>query len=152
MITNLAIFQTIIFLLYVGMVVARYGVIHSISQSWYELPRTDRWMFTTFLWLLSISTAMYGGPLFFISAVGFGFVGAATMFNSDTTTKLTHYAGAGIGILFAFLGLTFTFNLPIFIGIYAASLIGMVFAKVRHVIWWIEVVAFLILMIGFFSI
>ena len=144
------IIQTLVFLLYVGYIYKKFGVIHSISQSWYELPHTQKWMFTAFTWILGLTLLLMDTTLFFISGIGFIIVGSSAMFDDDTVTKLTHYTGAGIGILFAFLALTFELEFAVPIVLYAAAIMLEIAFRQKNVIWWIEIWAFVFLMLGFY--
>lgn len=145
----LTLIQLITFILYVGYIYVKYGELHSISQSWYELPQNRKWMFTLFTWTLGVTLCFLQTNLFFISGIGFCFVGAAAMFDDNDITKYTHYTGAGIGILFAFLGMTFDLKFILPIIIYAITIPIELFIIRKNVIWWIEIWAFVLLMFGF---
>ena len=102
----LTIIQLVVFLLYVGFIIKRYGVLPSISDSWYVLPLSQQFLFTLFTWGLGIPMLLYGNIWFFLSGAGLSFVGAATAFKSKIgLTKEVHYGGALVGILGALIGI-----------------------------------------------
>lgn len=147
--------QALVFLFYIGFIVYRFGVLPSISESWYKLePFRMGFLFTLFCWSLSMLMLFQTNEttgLFFASGTGLGFVGAATMFKSTAAlTDKVHGAGAVVGILSALLGLGVEYNnwipMAVFVGI-GATLSAF---NVKNKIWWIEIVAFLCVISGLF--
>ena len=55
----LLVIQVIVFLSYVVGIVSRYGVLESISDSWYSLPLKYNGLFTLFTWGLGIPMLIY---------------------------------------------------------------------------------------------
>lgn len=90
-------------------------------------------------------------PLFFASGAFLSFVGAATMFKSDATTKRVHYVGAVGGITFALIALCSQ-------GIYypiIVTAIGiipfLIFKKISNKIMWVEVIAATMILAGLYT-
>jgi hypothetical protein len=141
----LLLIQVISFITYMTYVIYNFGILKSISESYYKLSRAGKFLFTLFIWSISIPMAMYGTALFFWSGACLSFVGAATMFKDDTMTKKVHYIGAFLGFTLALVALSF-------VGIYYPLLCGMIIVAVcveynpPNKIFWIETLigAFLI--------
>jgi hypothetical protein len=88
---------------------------------------------------------------YFISGAGLSFTGVAAAFKwKGVDTNIVHFAGAGIAIFSALIGLWVKFNLylPLLVFIILATLIKML--KIQHSTWWIEIVAFSTILIGIF--
>ncbi len=145
----LTIIQLVVFLLYVGFIIKRYGVLPSISDSWYVLPLRQQFLFTLFTWGIGIPMLLYGNVWFFLSGSGLSFVGAATAFKDKIgLTKEFHYGGAVLGILGALIGIAveYTNYLPLIWFIFLAISIQVSYMKKK--IWWQEIVAFLLILFG----
>ena len=103
---SLTLIQLVVFTLYVGFITKKFGVLPSISDSWYSLPVSQKALFTLFTWGIGIPMLFYGSVWFFLSGVGLTFVGAATQFKMTISyTKQIHYIGALTGILFSLIGI-----------------------------------------------
>jgi len=145
----LLLFQVFVFLWYLSFVIKNYGILPSISDSWYKLPLSIKYYFTFFTWGLAIPMMFYGGLWFFLSGIGFGFVGAATRFKlNDKFTPVFHFTGAALGILSALIGLGYIFNdwtpLIYFLLISCALIVS----NIKNMIWWIELLAFTLVVWG----
>lgn len=136
--------QIVTFLTYIGLIVYKYGILQSISASWYALPKKWNplfWLFTTILGMCMLPLADYHA-LFFLSGAGLIFVGTAAAFEDEVTTNRVHYSGAvagiggAIGALFVLLGTL----VPIYITL--LFLVGSVLLQRTHIIWWVEIGAF----------
>ena len=137
-----------VFFGYVGFIWAKYGVLKSISQSYYELPEKWRFLFTLFCWGFAFPAIIIGTPvtgLMFFAGAGICFVGAAAAFEEKLTREV-HFAGAGAGVLFSQLAMILSYGMwPISLIFGVSSLLMLLFRKKireKH-IWWIEVLAFL---------
>lgn len=137
--------QITTFLSYIGLIVYKYGILESISVSWYALPKQLQplfWLFTTILGMSMLPLTDYH-PLFFLSGAGLSFVGTAAAFEDQKITNRVHYSGAvagiggAIGALFVILGTL----VPIYTTL--LFLAGSFFLQRTHVIWWVEIGAFL---------
>jgi len=135
----------IIFFGYIGYIWNQFGILPSISDSYYHLPKNQKILFTFFCWGFAFPVIIIGNSaLMFLAGSAITFVGAAPAFK-ETLTKTVHFVGALIGILAAQLSIFFDYKLLyvniIFILI---SLMFLIFKKLKsHRVWWIEIAAFL---------
>jgi hypothetical protein len=110
---TLLLISTIIFISYNGFITIKYGILPSISESFYRLPERYNFLFTLALWGFAFPITMVAssGLLFF--AGGFiCFVGAAQHFKEKFEGKY-HYAFALIGVVLGILSLYFEYRTPI---------------------------------------
>lgn len=146
---SLTLFQLVVFVLYIGMIIKNYGVLPSISESWYRLPLNRKALFTLFTWGMGIPTLLYGNVVFFIAGIGLIFVGAATQFKMLTAnTKQIHYAGAYIGILGSLFGIWLQWGAYYPLILFLVSYLFVQYGPVQNKIWWIEMVAFASILLG----
>ena len=139
-----------VFISYVGFIWAKYGVQHSISQSYYVLPDNLKRLMTVFCWGFAIPAMIIGSTaLMFIAGSGIAFVGAAAAFQQKLT-KWFHFAGAGIGVAAGEFAMIFNFGLwPVFAAFLAIGLPLFIFRKkIPNWIWWLEITAFVTICIG----
>lgn len=132
----------LVFVSYVAIIWAKYGVLPSISDSYYVLPGNWKIFFTIFCWAFAFPAIIAGGTaLMFLAGAGIAFVGAAAAFQ-EKLTKTVHYAGAIWGVLFSQLSICIDFHLyPITIGFVLLS--GLLYLlKVKNLTWWVELLAF----------
>lgn len=146
--------QAFIFIIYIAFLYYKFRKpLPSISQSWYDLPKPVNKLFTLFCWSIGIVMIFQGGNAwFFMSGAGLCFVGAATSFLSKgAKTNIVHYLGAAVGIGCALFGLCFQYSIyfPLWIFILGSSII-ILLPKVINKIWWIEILAVIVIMIGLF--
>jgi hypothetical protein len=133
--------QTVAVLLYLGYVVFNFGIIHSISDSYYKLPQNRKplfWLFTsiTGIGMLLLSEV---SVLFFISGTGLFFVGTAATFYDRNFTTWVHYVGAIVGLGAAALAVVILYGsyFPLYLtGIF--TILSLLFDS-KRAIWWIEV-------------
>lgn len=147
----------IVFSLYNLLIWRMYGILDSISASYYSLGKKNSKFFVFFTWLLVVPLAVIGGvqpmefsgAMFMVSAIGFAFVGAAGAFKLEEMTKIVHYIGAGIGIAAALAGLvaanTGLWYLPI---AFALASFVLFMTKAKNIIYWIEIIAFVFILFG----
>lgn len=147
--------QALIFVLYIGYIIYRFGVLPSISESWYRLePLRKSFLFTLFCYSLSMLMLFQTNETtawFFASGAGLAFVGTATMFKwSGAYTDKIHGLGAIVGITSALVGLGVEYNNWIPTAVFIA--IGAILSafKVKNTIWWTEVAAFCCVISGLF--
>jgi hypothetical protein len=152
---TLALFITMVsvFVTYVSFIIYKYGILKSISQSYYELPEKYKPIFTLAMWGFAFPAMIIGTPLtglMFFAAAGIMFVGAAAPF-LEKITKPVHMIGAGSGVLFSQLAISLVFGMwYITLGFVIASSLLLLFRKqinYKH-IWWIEVLAFTLICIS----
>jgi hypothetical protein len=145
------IIQIIVFVAYMTFISIKFGVIHSISESWYKLPKGQKAWFTAFCWGLGFPMVVHEHGLFMLSAAGFLFVGAATMFKQRMTDKV-HYAGAGAGIVGALAGLWVVYGAWWPLMVTAVALGGILVTKIKHPIYWLEIVAAITIIAGLLAV
>jgi hypothetical protein len=127
-------------------------VLHSVSDSWYILKQkehNEEILFTIFTYFLGIGTLLqyYIHPIFFIAGMGFFWVGTQTQFRGESIKGTIHYIGAVLGILLSLVGLGLTSSwIPLLIMLGGVG-IGKLL-KINNFIWWAEMLAFLIVIVG----
>jgi len=151
------VWMTISFPIYVTYILWRnnWKVLHSISDSWYILKKQETHeeiLFTIFTYLLGIGTLLqyYIHPLFFLAGMGFFWVGTQTQFRGESIKGTIHYIGAVLGIFLSLFGLLLNGvwlpPLIMFIG-----LVGIRHFKIPNFIWWVEILAFLTIIGGLWT-
>lgn len=135
-----------VFIGYVGYIWSKYGVLKSISQSYYELPKNLQPLFTFFCWGFALPAIILGSSgLMFLAGAGICFVGAAAAFQEQMTHEV-HMVGAGIGVAASQLAIAIQYGMwPVSVAFIGISLLLLLFRKqinFKH-IWWIEIFAFL---------
>lgn len=146
---TLLLIQSLVFIFYVGLIVRKFGVLESISDSWYSLPPSQNFLFTLFTWGIGIPMLFYGNVWFFLAGSGLSFVGAATQFRSGIgLTKEVHYAGALVGIFFTLIGMAVMFSTITPLVIFTLVAIILQLLKIKNTIWWQEIAAFIIILGG----
>lgn len=144
------IIQVAVFVSYVAFILYRYGVLPSISESWYVLPQNQKALFTLFTWGVGIPMLFYDSAALFVAGSALTFVGAATQFKTTAAfTKQVHYIGAMVGIVVPLLyfGLTSNNWLPLIVQ--AIGTATVMLTKTPNKIWWTEIVAFACVLTGF---
>lgn len=144
--------QIFVFLWYLSFVIKNYGILPSISDSWYKLPQSIKYYFTFFTWGVGIPMMFMGDIWFFISGIGFSFVGAATRFKlKDKFTPIFHFTGAAVGILSALTGIGYYFNDWAPLIMFLVFSVVLIIFNLKKIIWWIEILAFICVVWGLFS-
>jgi len=153
LVMELLIIQLLVFVSYVGYIVSKFGVLPSISDSWYSLPLSNKWLFTFFCWGIGIPMLLYGTLPLFFSGVGLSFVGAATQFKMmESYTKQVHFIGAGIGMSVPTLYfLSFDVYFPLLMQIWFGLYYFTTHRDMKNVLWWFEIVSFISIMLGLFK-
>lgn len=152
-ITFCYILMILTFISYVSGIWARYGVLDSISQSYYELPTKFQPLFILFCWGYSLPAIILGSSgLMFLAGSGIAFAGAAAAFKEEMTMEV-HVTGAVIGVLFSQLAILFQYGIwqanvaflaiaiPLFLTRFIHKADGGSICPNRT--WWIEIAAFL---------
>lgn len=140
-----------VFVGYVSFIIGKYGILPSISESYYWLPKKLNFLFTLFCWGFALPAMIVGldltdNFLMFFAGGGIMFVGAAAAFK-ETMTKKVHFIGAVIGITAAQLSTAFDFHMyyvnVIFIVLALTILFGKGLGRIKNYVWWIELLAFI---------
>lgn len=156
------IFQMLIFIGYTGWVVYRWGILKSISESYYYLKQKA--LFTLFCFALGFPMFTYSRSFYpekalqgdftwlFILAMVLCFTGAAAN-AQHTMTKTIHFAGALISILAALTGLWLQYGFWYLPAAWLIISFCLYFCKKPilfgyYWIWWVEVFAFVFIMAG----
>ena len=151
MITTL---QLLIFVSYVGFLLYKFKKpLPSISDSWYELSFPLNLLFVVFTWSLGILTFLQGDSLWFTYAgAGLCFVGAARTFkNTDgVRTNYIHYSGAVVGIVGSLMGLLFQYGMWFPSILWLLSVIALKLTKSKDFTWWVEISAFICIIMGYY--
>ena len=134
-----------VFVSYVAFIWAKYGVLKSISQSYYELPEKLKPLFTFFCWGFALPAIILGSSgWMFLAGAGIAFVGAAAAFQ-EKMTHTVHMVGAGVGVGAGQLAIIIQYHMwPISVAFFGLSLLLLLFRKKinnKH-IWWIEILDF----------
>jgi hypothetical protein len=150
---ELTLIQSAFFTSYIIFLVKTFGVIPSISESWYRLKPETNLLFTLFCFSLGLPMFFQSNgssDLFFLSGSGLILVGVAVRFKKSYECKM-HYAGGAAAIAGALLGLWFEENIwwPAFM--FISVLFYVYFSKIEEKIWWIEIAAFVIISAGLLS-
>ena len=147
--------MTIVFPIYTLYILWRnnWKVLHSVSDSYYILKRKERHeeiFFTLFTFFLGIGLILqyYHSFLFFLGGMGLFWVGTQTQFRDEVSIKgKIHYAGAVLTILLSLIGLL-TQGVWIPLLICGIGTIIMDYLKIKNFIWWVEMLAFLTIIVG----
>ena len=129
------------FVVYIVFIWSRFGILKSISESFYRLEEKKLGvLFTIFcfgLGFILMALVPILGKFMAVSATGALFVGAASRTKSKMA-KIVHWAASGLLILGATLSLVCTFNIWFPLGF--AILSGLVFVvkPIKNPIWWFE--------------
>jgi len=136
-----------VFVTYVTFIVAKYGILPSISESYYRLPEKYNFLFTLALWGFAFPAMIIGTPvtgLMFGACAGIMFVGAAAAFQ-QTLTKTVHYVGASMGMILSQVAIATTFGMwYLSLGCVVTALLLYLFRKQINYthLWWIEIMCF----------
>lgn len=150
---NLLLFVTIVYILYISFIVYKYGVLPSISDSYYMMKDNiiGGSLFTFFIWSISLPLIVVSNtPLMFFAGAFLAFVGASPAFKDLKMTKRVHTIGAVGGILFGFLSLMIDFKLNELT--YFAIVISLIcyLLEIKNIIWWVENLALCVILYGLY--
>ena len=152
----LYIFMVSVFFTYVIGIASKYGILGSISESYYRLPDKWKFVFTFFCWSISIPAIILGDSVFmFLAGTSIAFVGAAASFKEKTEHKV-HMIGAFTGVIFSQLSIAFDFHFywinTVFLS-WVLLIVILTWVLKRNIkyFYWIEIVAFLSIIISLYS-
>lgn len=154
----LTLIQGLIFIAYITFLMVKFkGPLSSISQSWYSLKTPLKYLFTLFtsslgvLMMYHVGSSDLATTMFVISGVGLAFVGFSTAFKDyKSITPYVHSVGAAIGIVFALIGIGLNGSLISWVPFIAFIILSLliILLKIKNSTWWVEIVAFLCVIIG----
>ena len=155
---RLTLTQGLIFLSYVTFLVFKFGILSSISDSWYELKKLGGVWYSLFTWfcyslgfLMFFQTNGTAPALFFISGAGLVFVGVATQFMSkDCLEPWIHFTGATLCILGSLtaIGVERHNWLPLIGWGFVSAIIEVLHPNLKNKTWWLEITAFSFIITG----
>ena len=142
----LTVIQGVVFVTYVVYIYMRYGITHSISQSYYSLKEKG-YLFTLFCFGIGVPMLFRNDALFYLSGAGLILVGMASSFK-DKITVVAHYVGAVIGITASLVGIgVYSNNWSPLVSVGIISLL-IILTGIKNHIYWIEITSFLAIIIG----
>lgn len=139
----------LVFTSYVLYVCTKYGLPKSISDSYYILKKKHRWVFTLILWGFAVPLIPAGDSLLMVLAVmGIAFVGAAPAFKDFEVERRVHVMGATAGVVLGMVSLWTEHGVWYVTVLYAFMFLVLLINNVKNVIFWIEVLAFYLVIFG----
>jgi len=152
---TLYILSLCIFIGYITITIIRYGILDSVSNSYYWFPYNQKLLFTLFCWGISIPVMILAeSPIMFFAGSGITFAGAAAAYQ-ERITHTVHMIGAFSGVILSQISIVIDFHLYILNFIFISiSLILILLTKLRikvHYFWWIEILAYICIMISLLS-
>lgn len=151
----ISILQILIFVSYISFIIIKFGILPSISESWYRLRDLGGVWHSLFTWFcFGLGFLMFfqtngNTPLFFLSGVGLSFVGVATMFKlKDDIQPYIHSIGAIIGILGALIGIGVEREAWLPLLDFVILSVILYFFTNKNRTWWIELAAFTTVSLG----
>lgn len=153
MLVTLTIIQSIVFITYVLFIVYRFGILPSISESWYKLkPLNLGILFTLFCWGIGLPMVFRNtgiSPFFFISGAAICFTGVATAFKLQYgIERIVHAAGAIICVIAGLIALWVDFGMWCPSAVFFIGALIIKAAKIKNEIWWIEIYSFIVILAG----
>ena len=151
---------TIIFPLYVLYIIRENNnrILPSISDSWYALQTNKpilRHLFTVWCYVVGLLLLLYYtySFAFFLGGMGMMWVGTYTEFyRRSTEHEWIHFSGAVIAIIASLVGLVHNqIYLPSIIMVLGTPLTYLVFKEKGTHIFWIEIVAFVSIILGLWN-
>lgn len=138
-------------LLFIFYIVAKYGVLHSFSESWYVLPNGKKWLFTYTMYFTGfLVIPLYPSIYNLLAGASLAIVGVSTAFRGTNFQKILHFFGALSGIILIQVSwVIVTHNwFPSIMWLLLS--IAIIWACDRHeheeeTIWWLEVWSFLLI-------
>lgn len=153
---SLTIVQGVVFLLYISFILIKFGVLPSISDSWYKLQALGGVWYSLFTWFCFILGFLMffqtdgSSPFFFItSGSGLVAVGVCTLFKATKSLEpYIHFGGALLGIMGALLGIGFERHA--FLPLIVFGILTLIFEgiRIKNTTWWVEISAFICIILG----
>lgn len=151
---------TILFPLYVLYIIKENGnrILPSISDSWYVLQTNKpilRHLFTLWCYLIGLLLLSYYtySFMFFLGGMGMMWVGTYTEFyRRSSEHEYIHFSGAVVAILASLIGLLYNqIYFPSIIMLIGTPLTYLLFKEKGTHIFWIEIVAFVSIILGLWN-
>lgn len=133
---------------YLVFTVIRFGWLPSISESYYHVQhRVAFWVAMTGVAFLTLSAREWTYLYFPLASFGLMLVGVAPNFKTKGLANWAHYLGAGLALICGFLGIGFEFGLWWLVVIGLWLIAGCYILLERNILYWVEIVAFYIILI-----
>lgn len=143
---TLILISGLIFNSYIVWIWSKYGVISSISDSYYYTDKPA--LFAFFIWGSAIPLMIVADTFLMQLAGGLlCFVGAAPAFREETEGKV-HVFGALGGYILGAISLTVDFGLWYLSAIMVAFYFISKWLKLENQAWWVEILGFILIIIG----
>lgn len=144
--TSLLIISAVVFISYVVGIVLKWGILPSISDSYYKLRKYNP-LFPLALMGFAIPAMLAGNTaLMFLAGSGIIFCGTAGAFKEHLTSRI-HFSGALIGIASGLASLWIDFSLWYFIPAMIISSF-IIWKNAKNYIWWVEILSFTLIILG----
>ena len=131
-----------IFSAYVAAIWIKFGILPSISESYYRLRYLQKSFFTMAMFGTGFPVVMYSeGGLMFFAGTAICFVGASPAFREDMTGAV-HVIGAIGGIVLGLVSLWIDYELWIPQMVFIVLAFILTFFRVRNHTWWVEILAY----------
>lgn len=147
-------FQFIIFQWYVTYIKNRFGILDSISKSFYKLPVTERWKFSLFTFCISLPTLVFFAKeteqIKWILGIGCAmipFVGIFAQFRQKYI-DIVHIICASGGIGLVLIGLGISYEIWSILVCFIIGTFFILFTSSKHKTWYIEILAFYLINAG----
>ena len=147
-------FLLLVFIVYNTWIYINYGILSSISASYYYDKKVP---FLAFCWalgalMITISALQVGNQgygLFFFSGAGLLFTGTAGAFK-ESLTDVVHYAGAVLAIVLGFIGLWVVGGDGFWIpgAVFILTTLIFIIITLENIVYWTEILAFLLILFG----
>lgn len=152
--TTVFIYLVLAFITYVTYIVKRYGIPPSLSNGWYLVKGSEKWIFA--LWCASMAFPIfyltYGSITGMLSGLGMLIVATSPTYKNKVIA-IFHYLGAGMSMVSGHLYLIFYGQwIVAMISLTLITLTLLFFNKNRAVTFWVEDIAFIMIFIGLFNI
>lgn len=145
------IIQTIVFFIYLIFLVKRYGVLDSISDSWYQ-EGEQNYLFILFLLGIGIPAILLLEPAFIITGSLLCVVGAMAAFKLNKFVGTIHAVATTGAIIAALVGTAIHgIWFPAIIAGLATLVINHKGFQIKNTTWWTEVACFLAIELGLFK-
>ncbi len=142
----LLIYAVAVFIGFLAYIVARYGVLKSISDLYYETGEKLYFMF--FIWSLAFPLIIVQfTPLKFFAGIFLAFCGATPAFRRELDERV-HVIGAVGGIVLGFASLVIDFQQYLITILMIAFTLYAGLTDMKNRTWWVETAAFVLIIVG----
>ena len=151
---NMWYLMILVFVIYNLIILIKYGLLNSISVSYYSLPIKFNWLFLTFCWGYAIPAIMLATDgLMFFSGGLICFVGIASAFRDNDFTFKIHQYSSLIGVILSQLSILFIYHLYYLniIMVVSSIVLYLLSKKIAQWMYILEVIAFITVSVALFT-